>query len=69
MIDRVPEELWTEVQTLYRRQYSRPSLRKRNAKRQNLCLRRPYKYLIKEKKLKAKIFPFECRAPRNSKEK
>ena len=31
--------------TLYRRQESRPSPRKRNAKKQNGCLRRPYKYL------------------------
>ena len=29
--------------TLYRRQGSRPSPRKRNAKRQNSCLRRSYK--------------------------
>ena len=29
--------------TLYRRQESRPSPRKRNAKRKNYCLRRPYK--------------------------
>ena len=29
--------------TLYRRQGSRPSPRKRNSKRQNGCLRRPYK--------------------------
>ena len=29
--------------TLYRRQGSRPSPRKRNAKKQNACLRRPYK--------------------------
>ena len=29
--------------TLYRRKGSRPSPRKRNAKRQNGCLRRPYK--------------------------
>ena len=29
--------------TLYRRQGSRPSARKRNAKKQNGCLRRPYK--------------------------
>ena len=29
--------------TLYRKQGSRPSPRKRNAKRQNGCLRRPYK--------------------------
>ena len=28
--------------TLYRKQGSRPSPRKRNAKRQNGCLRRPY---------------------------
>ena len=41
LIDRVPEEL--RSMTLYRRQGSRPSPRKRNAKRQNICLRRPYK--------------------------
>ena len=29
--------------TLYRRQASRPSPRKRNVKKQNGCLRRPYK--------------------------
>ena len=29
--------------TLYRRQGSRPSPRKRNAKRKNGCLRKPYK--------------------------
>ena len=33
------------VVTLYRRQGSRPPPRKRNAKRQNGCLRRPYKWL------------------------
>ena len=33
--------------TLYRSQGSRPSPRKRNAKRQNGCLRRPYKQLRK----------------------
>ena len=31
--------------TLYRRQKSRPSPRKRNAKKQNGCLRRPWKWL------------------------
>ena len=40
--------------TLYRRQGSRPSPRKRNAKRQNGCLKRPYKYMRKEEKLMAK---------------
>ena len=43
LIDRVPDELWTEFVTLYRRQESRTSPRKRNAKKQNGYLRRPYK--------------------------
>ena len=43
LIDRVPEELWLEVRDMYRRQWSRPSPRKKNAKRQNGCLKRPYK--------------------------
>ena len=32
LIDRVPEELWTEIFDIYRRQLSRPFPRKRNAK-------------------------------------
>ena len=54
LIDRVPDELWNEVVTLYRRQGSRPSPWKRNAKKQNGCLGRPYKQLRKEEKQKAK---------------
>ena len=52
LIDRVPDELW--IVTLYRRQGSRPSSWKRNAKKQNGSLRRPYKWQRKEEKLKAK---------------
>ena len=43
LIDRVPDELWTEVRDIVRRQGSRPSPWKRNAKKQNGYLRRPYK--------------------------
>ena len=43
LIDRVPEKLWTEVHDLDRRQRSRSSPRKTNAKRQNGCLKRPYR--------------------------
>ena len=42
MIEYLKNYGWRFV-TLYRKQGSRPSLRKRNAKRQNGCLRRPYK--------------------------
>ena len=54
--------------TLYRRQ----GARKRNAKRQNDYLKRPYKAGKKGKqkaKEKAKIYPSECRVPKNSKER
>ena len=55
LIDRVPEELrMGRFVTLYKRQGSRPSPRKRNAKRQYSCLMRPYKQLRKEEKLKEK---------------
>ena len=40
LIECVKRYGWRFV-TLYRRQWSRPSPRKRNAKRQNCCLRRP----------------------------
>ena len=40
--------------TLYRRQGSKPSLRKRNAKKQNRCLRRPYKLAVKRREEKSK---------------
>ena len=40
LIDRVPDELWMRLVTLYRRQGSRSSPRKRNAKKQNGCLKR-----------------------------
>ena len=41
LIDRIPEELWMKVHDIA--QESKPSPRKRNAKKQNGCLRRPYK--------------------------
>ena len=43
LIGRVPDELWNEVVRLYRRQGSRPSPWKRNAKKKNGCLGRLYK--------------------------
>ena len=54
LTDRVPEELWMEVCDIVRRQGLRTSPRKINEKRQNGCLRRPYKQLRKEEKLKVK---------------
>ena len=41
LIDRVPDELWMEVRDIV--PSPRPSPRKRNVKKQNCYLRRPYK--------------------------
>ena len=40
LLNRVPEELWFII--LYSRQQTKPSQRKRNARRQSGCLRRLY---------------------------
>ena len=49
----MPEELWKEVCDTVQ-EAAIKAIRKKNAKRQNGCLRRPYKQLRKEEKLKAK---------------
>ena len=59
--------------TLYRKQGSRPSPRKRNAKKQNgiwggltnSC----EKKRSEKQKRKGKIYPFECTVPKNGKER
>ena len=43
LIDRVPDELWMEVRDIVQEAGIKSSPRKRNAKRQNGFLRRPYK--------------------------
>ena len=43
LIHRVPEEIWTEVHDTVQEAVIKTNPRKRNAKRQNGCLRRPYK--------------------------
>ena len=43
LIDGVPEELWREVHDIVQEAVIKTISRKRNAKRQNGCLRRPYK--------------------------
>ena len=58
---------------LYRRQESRPSPRKRNAKRQKVIWVGPTNSCEekrrKKQRRKGKIYPFECRVQKNSKER
>ena len=66
LIDKVPEELWMEVPDIVQEAVIKTIPPKRNAKQ------RPHKHLRKEEKLKAKekgkLYPFECRVHKNSKE-
>ena len=43
LIDRVPEELWTEVPDIVQETVIKTIPKKKKCKRQNGCLRRPYK--------------------------
>jgi len=45
LIDRVPEELWTEVYDIVQEAVIKTIPKKKKGKRQNGCLRRPYKQL------------------------
>ena len=59
--------------TLYRRQESRPSPRKRNAKKAERlseeALQITEKKGSEKQRRKGKIYPFECRVPKKSKER
>ena len=54
LVDRLPEELWTEVCNIVQEAWPKPSQRSRNARKQIGCLRGLYKQLRKEEKWKAR---------------
>ena len=43
VIDKMPEELWTEVWDIVEKAVIKTILKKKKCKRQNACLRSPYK--------------------------
>ena len=45
LIDRVPDELWREVRDIVQETGNKTVSKRKNAKRQNGCLRRAYKEL------------------------
>ena len=53
LINRVPDELWTEVPDVVQEAVIKTILNKKKCKGHSGCLRRPYKKLRKEEKLKA----------------
>ena len=54
LIDRVPEELWTKFVTLYRRQWSRPSPRKKKCKKAKWLSEEALQIAMKRREAKGK---------------
>ena len=54
LIDRVPDELWIEVRDIVQEAVIKTIPKKKKCKKAKWFLRRPYKWLRKEEKLKAK---------------
>ena len=73
LIDRVTEELWTEVCDTVQEAEIKTIPKKMKCKRQNGCLRRPYnsseKKRSQKQRRKGKIYSFERRIPKNSKDR
>ena len=74
LIDRVPDELWTEDQNIVEEAVIKTIPKKKECKKAKWlseeALQTPMRRKISERKRrKAKIYPFECRVPNNSKER
>ena len=73
LIDRVPEELWREVHDIVQKAVIKTIPKKKTCKKAKWLTEKGLQKLRKEEKerqrRKGKIYPFECRVPKNSKER
>ena len=73
LIDRVPEELWTEVHDIVQEAGIKTISKKKKCKKAKWLSEEALQIAEKRRELKAKekrkIYPFECRVPKNSKER
>ena len=69
----LPEEIWTKGHYIVEEAVVKTIPKKKKCKKANGCLKRPYKWMRKEEKRKAKEkredILIECRVPKNSKER
>ena len=69
----MPEELWTEVHDIVQKAVIKTIPKKKKYKKAKWLSEEALQMAIKEEKQKAKrkekIYPFECRVPKNSKER
>ena len=73
LIDRVPEELWTEVRDILQEAVIKTIAKKKKCKKAKClseeALQTGEKKRSERQRRKGKIYPFECSIPKNSKEK
>ena len=74
LIHRVPDELWTEVRDIVQETGSKTILKKKKCKKAKWLSEEALQIAVKKKtsqkqRRKRKIYPFESRVPKNSKER
>ena len=73
-LDRVPDELWTEVRDIVQETGIKTIPMEKKCKKAKWSSEEALQIAVKRREAKkqrrkGKIFPFECRVPKNSKEK
>ena len=71
LIDRVPDELWTEVRDIVQETGIKTTPKKKKCQKAKWLSEEALQIAVKRretkgKRRKGKIYPFECRAPKNS---
>ena len=71
LIDRLPDELWTEVRDIVQETGIKTIPKKKKCKRAKWLSGEALQIAVKrrEARRKGNIYPFECRVPKNSKER
>ena len=71
LIERVPEELWTEVDDIVQKAVIETIAKKKKCKKTKWLSKEAPQTTVKRREVKGKgkIYPFECRVPENSKER
>ena len=73
LIDKVPEELWMEVPDIVQEAVIKTIPKKKKCKKAKWLSEEALEITVRRKEAKGKgekkIYPFECRVPKNSKER
>ena len=71
LIDRVPDEIWTEVHDILQETGSKTITKKKKFRQAKWLCEEALQISVKrrEAKRKGKIYPFECRVSKNSKKR